>query len=115
MIKALLVAGALAALVGGSAVSCENGGSVYKAKVCVDKAHPVKNKLDDKTYIRVKDVQCDNGTEGRAWRYYGGGIVIDAVGQQVPASGGSFDEPSNKYQLVHIPEKGGTANQTGRQ
>lgn len=113
MIKAILVTGVLAALVGGTATDCENGGSVYKAKVCVDAGHPVKNKLGDKTYIRVKDVQCENGTEGRRWRYYGGGIVIDKIGEQVPASGGSFDEPSSKYQLVHIPEGGGQANREG--
>jgi len=114
VIKALLVAAGLATLVAGTASDCGNSVSVYKAKVCVDRDHPVDNELGDKTYVRVKDVQCENGTQGRAWRYFGGGIVIGAVGKQVPAHGGSFDEPSNKYQLVHIPEKGGTANQEGR-
>ena len=116
MIRTMLVTLALTGLVAGTAGNCENGGSVYKAKVCVDKAHPVKDLLGDKTYTRVKDVQCENGTAGRAWRYFGGGIVIEKVGEMVPASGGSFTKPASKYQLVRIPEEGGwSANDVANQ
>jgi hypothetical protein len=108
VIKALTAVATLALALSQPSCGTQNHEEVH-AKVCLDTSlHTYKGIGDKNQAKRHPDTDCTKGVKGVHWMYFGGGIEVSAVGDDMAVTLGSTKEPSGS--VVVIPDEGGTGN-----